>query len=154
MSYFDYPNKRWVEIFTPTVLELRLGKIQIHQTMELSAIKVDLIIKDVTALSNAKIRINIYNVLYNKVLHTSSWVYLKKISDLGASDWIGFIRLEFARELINENLEYGLALEIDDYVGDGINQYVGLFFDDPEGIYNNNNVPDIGLKFEFFGYEL
>lgn len=139
MAFTDFSEDQYVRTFNSTG-DIRLGAFSSASNLELKHIRLSAYLNGVSNLGGSeRIRIKIYGESsYASPLYTSDWSSISSITNLGSTNWIGWIRIDFNNEPINKNLTYYAAAEIGNYTRNGDTFYVGLNYDFPFSIYDNS----------------
>ncbi len=137
---------------------LRLGSAKVVTSGGLGYIRVGLFIFNQSAKGGSeKIRTNIYSdSTYTSLVCSSSWTNLDIVTiPLLASShsWIGVVRTDFAKQQINSQLTYYIAVELQNYTYTLGTFWVGGFKDYPSPTYSTAVLASTATyKYEIFTY--
>lgn len=155
MAFADFAETQYVKT-VDTGETPRLGAFSTAENGELKYMRVKLYIKG-TLSGSEQIRLKIYgDSSFSSLLYTSSWSSISNVTDENGAavtgDWIGVIRTDFNNENINQNMTYYLEAEFANYTRNSDSFYIGLLYDFPFPVFDNNeplfyNHP---LAFEIF----
>ena len=142
MSFKNYSNIQYVrEIDTNETVAM--GSFSLAKNILLGKIGTLLYIQDVTALSgNETVKIGIYpDSLYQTKIFESSEHKLSDITNLGTTNWIGYIYLDFNKYPLNKNITYYAAITLNNYINNNNDKYVAVSYDASNPIYGDVGNP-------------
>lgn len=152
MSFYDFAKQLYCKTLDDGEIA-RMGSFSLLVSNELKYMRVLLFINGDIA-GTERLRLKIFSdPLHTSLMYTSEWSSLSDISNIGTY-WLGWLRITFNRESLNKNLTYYLSAEVDGYTRVGGSFYIGLMFDFPWPIYDNNEdiFYDHPLAMQLFGY--
>jgi hypothetical protein len=111
-----------------------MGSFQETLSGELKYIRSAIYIENVSSLGGSeRMRIKIYSdSSLTGLLYTSEWSNISSITNLGSTNWLGWIRFDFNKENINKNLIYYAKIETDNYTSG-----ISVLYDFPFAVYDN-----------------
>jgi hypothetical protein len=111
-----------------------------------------LLYKHGTAGGSEQVRAKIYSdANYTKLMYTSAWASVADVPNMG-TNWWGWFRLTFAREALNKNATYYVALETQNYTRNADTFYLSNSLDWPVA-QNTQSAPGMpGAAMQIYGY--
>lgn len=150
MAFATFPKQQLAKIAGTAEL-VRLGAAKPGRHLELAHVQLGLY-KHGAAGGSEQLRVNVYSDSGYQVAYAqSAWVSLASIPGL-ATYWIGRVRFDFARQPLNKNLTYYLALETQSYARSGDNFYLATLLDWPLPVNANLDAPRYAGAFALYGY--
>lgn len=119
-----------------------LGQFQPRNNGELGHIMCDLFVHG-TPGGTERMRVHIASVDdVDNPYASSDWVDVADFDDSdGSNDWLGWVRFDFNRENIDNDLTYYIWLEADNYTRNGDTFYLGVCWDFPSPTYAADDDP-------------
>lgn len=138
MSFVDFSKVQYIKT-TDTSEEIRIGSFKTVNSLELKYIRLTIVIKGLTNILG-EIAIKIFSDPgYTSLLYISDYSDLSDIEIINTSNdqWIGWIRIDFNRENINNKLTYYPTIVTRNYTRTANDYYIGFAYDFPYPIYDN-----------------
>lgn len=133
MSINQFSNQLYMQPLTDGET-MKVGSFQVQSNMELTHIRTLLYFNNLIPV-NQQIRFKVYaDSLYSDLLYTSSWALLSQVPC--TSNWLGYVRIDFAGENLNKNLTYYVLCETQNYTY-SVSSYLALTYDFPFPVYDN-----------------
>ena len=155
MAFKDFAETQYIKTID-TSESISFGSFSVVNSMELAHIRSALMITGVSNLSgNEQVRLKIYtDPAFTSLLYTSDYANLSDITDIGTTNWFGWIRIDFNRENINANLTYYVQLETLNYTRNAETFWIGFSHDFPFPVYDNAQTLYYKhpLAMQLFGY--
>ncbi len=139
MAFKDFADTQYVKTID-TGEAPEMGTFQPAKNAELAHVRVLIYIQDVTALGGSEqIQCKIYSdPNFAALQYTSSLTSLSGITNIGTTNWLGFIRIDFNRENLNKNITYYPRVNLTNYTRSANAFFIGLSRDYPFPIYDNS----------------
>lgn len=140
MAFKDFADVQYIKT-VDTGESPRLGSLTAASNGELAHIRVKLYING-TLNGSEQIRLKVYSdSAFQSLLYTSKWSNINQVIDENGNavtgDWIGWIRIDFNRENVNNKFPYYIEAEFANYTRNFDTFYLGLAHDFPFPIYDN-----------------
>lgn len=131
---------------------VKLGAVEVEDHTNLLYLRI-MLYKHGAHGGTEQVRAKIYSDAdYTKLMYTSAWSDLADIEGLTASPWWGWFRLTFARQALNKEATYYVALETQNYTRNADTFYLSHSLDWPVP-QNTQVVPSFpGAMMQFYGY--
>ena len=141
MAFKDFAETQFIQALDTGVDE-RMGGFTPVKNAELKHVRIFLYIQGVSSLGGSeKIRCVMHAELVNdSPVYTSSFSNISDITNLGSTNWLGFVRIDFNRENLNKNITYFPRIETSNYTRSGDAFFLGLSYDFPSPVYAGNTV--------------
>lgn len=141
MAFKDFSQDQFVKSLD-TGEEGRMGSFTTSVNGELDAVRVLIYIEGVSSLGGTEqIRCKMHGeATFSSPIYTSSFSNISDIPNLGSTNWIGYIRMDFNRENLNQNITYFPTVELQNYTRSGDTFFIGLSYDFPSPIYGTGSV--------------
>lgn len=159
MAFKDFSEFQY-EKTSDTSEKIFMGGFQVQQNEELHSIRVKISITGAACcMGNEKFRLKIYaDQFLKQTIYTSLDSTLSDIVNddplFGTTtNWIGWLRVDFAKENLNKNITYYLGGEFINYVRTPT-FVLGLLYDFPDSSYDNgqSNFFDHPIAFQINGF--
>lgn len=152
MAFLNFPETLYVKTID-TSEEIKLGSIKVTNSLELANIRVFLYIKG-TLGGTEQIKVHLSSdVSCTKKIISSDWSDLSGLPVGG--NFLGWVRTDFNREGLNQNITYYCSLELNNYTRNADTFYLSGVFDFPAPVYlptGNNVLLDHNIGMQIFGY--
>lgn len=156
MALGQFPEEQSTKVFD-TGEEFILGCFGGGEHREMAHMRTLLYINGVTSLAGSEtLQINIYSdATLTDLMFSSTPSSISDITDIGSTNWLGWIRFDFDRENLNKNLNYYATAKVSNYTRNLDAFYMGLCFNqqNPTYSYGTTNLNAAPITFEIFGYE-
>lgn len=152
MTYTDFPANFYVQTFDTSEV-VKLGRFYPAEAMELYHIVLHCFKKG-TAGGSETLTLKVYgNSSYEgTALATSSAFTLSSASWTSNSNGIGWLRFDFAKQNLNPNNWYYLALTTANYTRNADTYYLGAVLDWPHAVHTAKHNQGAAAKFNIIGY--
>ena len=144
MSIKQFPKDQFHKIFNNDEI-IKCGSLIPDIDCELKILRNYFLINNKSFMGgNERFRSIIYSDSgYTSPIYTSSWSKFSDISNLVGPSWIGWVTSLFNRDQLKAGNEYYLAIEIDQYSRDMINNfYISIKYD-----FDNSVFPKVSTQF-------
>ncbi len=148
MGFLDFPDDLHFRVFDG---ETDIGTFKPNEDLEIGHIRLMVYIHG-TMAGSEQFRINLYSE-NDVLLIQGDYSDIADITTLD-TDWIGWVRFDFNRELINSNTTYIAKVESNNYSRNADILYIAAGYDWPLNSYISvNGAPEYGIHQELYGYK-
>ena len=151
MSFGDIPSKMYFKTID-TGETPHLGTFALGEDMQLNYARL-LLFKKALTITTEQLRIVVLSSISAGVgtaIATSDWFDIIDITNL-ATNWIGFIRFDFAGEFLESNSSYFVRLETANYTAVVDTSYLAVSLDWPNPINTSAVLSDPAIGIELYG---
>lgn len=131
---------------------VKCGAIDVQDNTNLLYLRV-LLYKHGTHGGTEQVRAKVYSDAdYSKLMYTSEWADLADIDGLTSSPWWGWFRFTFARQALNKESTYYVALETQNYTRNADTYYLSHSLDWPVAQNTQADPSAPGAMMQIYGY--